>query len=404
MSPPSAPLQPIALDPDRPEQALAFRDALAAALDGSGPALLPLPSRIAAAAAAAPGSLPREAPEGTALVIETSGSTGAPKRVALAAEALLAAARATEAELGRGRWLLALPAHYIAGAQLLVRGIVAGSAPAVLAPGAEPAAFVAAVAGLGSGPVHTALVPVQLQRLLDGGPAAVAALRRFDSVLLGGQSAPPALLERAASAGVRLVRSYGATETAGGIVYDARPIEGTRLRLRGGLLEISAPSLAIGYLDARGRLDEERSEAAFITEPTGRWFRSRDLAELGRDADGGVRLAVLGRGDDVLVSGGVKLALGEVQSLLESLAGFETAVAVAIDDPEWGQAVGIALDGSAGRPELDLRALQAALVERLGPAATPRRVIALRQGIPRTEAGKPDRRSIARAFLEPPAG
>ncbi|HEY0260267.1 MAG TPA: AMP-binding protein [Lacisediminihabitans sp.] len=102
--------RPLAVVPaeDPAEVLIALRAALA-----GGPAVLP----------GAPTQPVQEAVEQrVALVIETSGSTGRPKRVALAADALLAGAAASESALGGpGQWLLALPAHYIAGVNVLVR-------------------------------------------------------------------------------------------------------------------------------------------------------------------------------------------------------------------------------------------------------------------------------------------
>lgn len=385
-------------DPAQPRDALALLQALKDAIRGTGGAVMPLSPRVAAAVHAG-GSVPATVPSETALVIETSGSTGTPKRVALSGHGMVAAARATEAEIGRGHWLLALPVYYVAGSQVLVRCIVGGTEPVVLTPSFSPDEFVDAVRSLGSGPAHTALVPVQLQRLLDAEhPDVIPALRRFDTVLLGGQSAPRTLLDRVAEAGIRLVRTYGSTETCGGVVYDGRPIDGTALRLREAMLEISAPSLALGYLDHRGNLDEDLTSAAFVTDEYGRWFRSCDLAELGRAADGGQTVRVLGRADDVFISGGLKLALGEVQRVLESLPGYESAIALALPDDAWGQSVAIAVDGTRITAAPDGRMLHAALVERLGPAATPRRLLVLRDGIPRLDSGKPDRFALARAF------
>ena len=147
------------------------------------------------------------------LVVETSGSTGAPKRVLLSRRAVLASVAATERRLGgRGRWALVLPPTYVAGIQVVVRSLVAGHDPVV--DGWGDARF-------------TSLVPTQLHRLL-GSPDDVAALAAMDAVLLGGGPIDSALRRRAEAAGVRVVATYGSAETAGGCVYD-----GVRAR-RGG--------------------------------------------------------------------------------------------------------------------------------------------------------------------------
>ena len=230
-----------------PERVGELVDALAAALDG-GPAVLPL------AVGARPGVM--RAPAGTAVVIATSGSTGEPKLVALSGAALRASARATEARLGGpGRWLLALPAEHVAGIQVIVRALLAGAPPVVmdLRTGFRPDAFAAATAALGPGRRYTSLVPTQLRRILDA-EGAVAALRSYAAVLVGGAALDPATRERALAAGVRVVTTYGMSETAGGCVYDGVPLDGVTVELdEDGRILLGGPTLASGYLRRRWR-------------------------------------------------------------------------------------------------------------------------------------------------------
>ena len=251
-------------------------------------------------------------PRDVAVVVETSGSTDAPKRVMLSAAALRASAGATEQWFGghHGQWLLALPATYIAGVQVLVRSILAGTEPVVLGQGHfDPRAFAAASAQLDPARARfTSLVPVQLARLVQAAAddAAVAdALRSFDRILLGGQAAPAGLVERAAALGAVVHRTYGSSETAGGCVYDGMPLPGVGVRIVDGEVQLSGAMLASGYLD-----DPERTAVAFTTDADGtRWYRTGDLGELAPDG----RLRISGRADDVVISGGVKVALGEVE-------------------------------------------------------------------------------------------
>ena len=165
-----------------------------------------------------------ELPEGLAVAIGTSGSTGTPKLALLTGSALRASAEATHERLsGPGQWMLPVPAHHVAGLQVLVRSVVAGTVPVVvdLTGGFTASAFVAAVHALGPDTAsYTSLVPTQLLRLLDD-VLATKALGRFDAVLIGGAAFPPQLRERAVRAGVPVVATYGMSETAGGCVYDA---------------------------------------------------------------------------------------------------------------------------------------------------------------------------------------
>ena len=331
--------------------------------------------------------------DGVALVVETSGSTDAPKRVLLAADALRASAAATEAALsGPGQWLLALPAHYIAGAQVLVRSIVAGTEPVVVeGEHFDPAAFAAASARLDRrGPRYTSLVPVQLSRLIDAAKSdrkVADALHAFDRILLGGQAASPGLILAADTLGVRVTRTYGSSETAGGCVYDGRPINGVAVRIVDGGVELSGPMLADGYLG-----DAARTSAAFTTDPDGtRWYRTGDLGELTHDGT----LRVRGRADDVIISGGVKVSLGDVERVVRAVPGFGAAVVVRVPDAEWGERAAVVAERTDAAAASDALVILAAATDAAGlaPAARPVR-LELVDRMPRLASGKPDRRVL----------
>lgn len=363
------------------------------ALTGDGPALLPR-----AAGAAPPASvpaLPGEVAQTVALVIETSGSTGVPKRVALSRDALLASAAASAGALGAsGQWLLALPAHYVAGAQVLVRSIVAGTEPVLLPPTHfDPVAFGEAAATMTADARFVSLVPVQLHRLVDAAARdrrIAAALRRFDGVLVGGQALRPDLRERALDAGVAVVRTYGASETCGGCVYDGTPIGTVRARAVDGQLELAGPVLAEGYLG-----DPERTDAAFHSAGGLRWYRTGDLGEVA--ADGTV--AVHGRADSVIISGGEKVLLDAVERAVRDLPGLADAVVVAAASVEWGEVPVVVTAGRASAGLADVRTHVAAV---LGRAAAPARVVVVDE-LPTLASGKPDRIALAALVAEPPA-
>ncbi|WP_416263831.1 AMP-binding protein [Curtobacterium flaccumfaciens pv. flaccumfaciens] len=357
---------------------------LEAALAG-GPALLP----VAEGTPALPTPPPAEVRQAVALVVETSGSTGTGKRVALSSEALLAGAAAADAALGGpGRWVLALPTHYIAGINVLTRSITAGTEPVVVPPGHfAAAAFTEAAERLVTGPAaprrYTSLVPVQLARVLDD-PDATRALARFDAVLVGGQATPAPLRQRALDAGVRVVSTYGASETSGGCVYDGVPFGTVRTALVDGELQLAGPMLAEGYLD-----DDARTASAFVERDGLRWYRTGDTASL---SDGVVR--VLGRLDDVVISGGEKVQLGAVERLVRGLPGQETAVVARRWAGEWGEVPVVVTE-----QPLDLDAVRAHVGATLGRAARPADVVVLDR-IPMLSSGKPDRRAV-QALVEP---
>jgi O-succinylbenzoic acid--CoA ligase len=360
----------------------AVLDELRLALSGAACALLPVP------AAAATGASAGAVPQRVSVVIETSGSTAVPKRVMLSTDALLASAAASSVALGgNGQWLLALPAHYIAGVQVLVRSIAAGTEPVLMPVGHfDPALFAAAASRLDQPLRFTSLVPVQLSRLLDtadGDPGLLALLQRFTGILVGGQAVSAELAGRAERAGLTVLGTYGSSETAGGCVYNGRPIGNTVVRAVDGQLEISGSVLAEGYLD-----DPERTQARFVDEFGVRWYRTGDLGTVA--ADGCVR--VTGRADNVIISGGEKVSLDAVEALVRALPGLADAVVVRATDPEWGQVpVVVIADQSAGPPELD--AVRARVAEGLGRAARPARLVRV-PSIPLLASGKPDRQGL----------
>jgi O-succinylbenzoic acid--CoA ligase len=379
-------------------QAKVMLPALAGALSGAGPALAPYDS-----AAGAPRTLPDEVPDEVSLVVQTSGSAGSPHAVMLTAAALRASVAATQARLGdagRGQWLLALPPAHIAGLQVLVRSLMGGTVPALMdtTGGFRPAAFAAAVSGMDPGRRCTSLVPTQLVRLLDD-PVGLAALCSLDAVLLGGAGTPHVLLSRARKAGVSLVTTYGMSETCGGCVYDGIPLEGVHVRLDDdGRILLAGPMLATGYL-GRPDLDAE----AFVTYDGVRWLRTPDVGDLTGDGLG--RLRVLGRADDIIITGGVKVSPGAVERILASVRGVAEVCVVGVPDDEWGQAVTavVVVRGGATAPRLS--ALRSPVTQLLGGPAAPRHVVVVDE-LPVRGPGKVDRRAttaLAARRLSAPA-
>lgn len=422
----------------------ALLTALGAALDGTGPAVLPVP------ADEPPPERPGEVPDDVALVVRTSGSTGVPRDVLLSAAALRASGEATAARLGgHGRWLLALPPVHVAGVQVLVRSLLAGTEPVVLAPGpfradaferavreldppgtggpggpqGTPARVTGSTSTAPGGPAapgrrYTSLVPTQLHRLLAS-PGALDALRTFDAVLVGGAATAAGLLADARAAGVRVVTTYGMSETCGGCVYDGVPLDGVEVDVdpADGRVLLAGPVLATGYRD-RPDLDAE----AFVERGDRRWLRTGDLGELvavgpsspavpggtpagpatvspaphgSPPAGAGHVLRVLGRADDVLVTGGAKVAPAAVERVVGALDGVADVCVVGLPDPEWGQSVTAVLvlhDGARAPAHDDVRA---AVARSLGHAAAPRAVVVV-ESLPLRGPGKPDRAAVAR--------
>ncbi|MBA4248743.1 MAG: o-succinylbenzoate--CoA ligase [Microbacterium sp.] len=359
---------------------LACLAALRDALDGIGPAVLFRGGGVNPVHTA-----PLTVDERVALVVETSGTTGRPKRVALSAEAVRASATASESALGGpGQWLLALPVQYIAGSNVLARSLSAGSTPLPVPAGRLSAARVLeAVAAMDDPVRYTALVPAQLSRLVDEAEADDAlrrALAGFSRILVGGQATPAPLIERATSLGWHLTRTYGSSETCGGVVYDGVPVGQTTVRITDGRVELGGPTLAEGYLD-----DPERTASTFVEHDGQRWYRTDDAGEL---VDGVLR--VTGRIDDTIVTGGLKVRLGDVERIVREQPGLADAVVVAGHHPEWGE---VPVVVTTTRP--DLESLRRAVGAAMPPEARPDRILTV-DAVPLLPSGKPDRLALAR--------
>lgn len=383
----------VALIPTDAEDPALLREALIGALDG-GPAL----------GFGMLGDAPDRVSRGTAVVIATSGSSGIPKRVVLSGEALRASAEATAARIGSGRWLLALPAGYVAGLQVLVRSIVAGTRPVALDGRFSPDSFVEATRSMrrpetrssaGVSELYTSLVPAQLATLLEASDdrGVLTALRAYRAILVGGQALPQPLRDRADDLGVRLVRTYGSTETSGGCVYDGVPLDTVGVRTVAGELRIAGPMLADGYLG-----DGELTARTFSHDEHGiRWYHTGDL---GLVDEGVVR--VHGRADNVIVSGGINVSLDRVENLVRRVPGLTAAVVVGVEDERWGEAsVIVASRGEALRRSESEQLAHARdiVADELGKHARPARLIVVDE-LDLLASGKPDREAIRRAVAD----
>jgi O-succinylbenzoic acid--CoA ligase len=387
----SRPLHAVLLPPA--EAAGRLLDALPAALDGTGPAILPLDpalprSRLAAlldafAPSAVETAQGREhyvparpatgVDDDTALVIATSGSTGQPKGTELSAAALLASARASLARIGAGpgeRWLCCLPTFHIAGIQVLVRSLLAGTTP--LVDGRIERDTLAA-----GGCAHVAMVPTQLRRLVDAG----ADLSSVRTILLGGAAVPPGLLDAARDAGGRVVTTYGMSETSGGCVYSGMPLDDVLVDIGpGDRIRIAGPVLFSRY-----RLRPDLTAQA----RDGRWFVTSDLGSIGPSGE----LLVRGRADDVIITGGEKVVAAEVEAVLGSCPGVRETAVIGRPDAEWGELVtAVVVPADVSAPP-SLAAIRAHVRERLPACAAPAALLLLPE-MPLLPSGKPDRERL----------
>jgi O-succinylbenzoic acid--CoA ligase len=324
---------------------------------------------------------------GVAALVATSGTSGPPKVVELGADAIAWSARAVSAALGSGpgdRWLCCLPVHGVAGLAVVARAWHAGL-PLEVHDRFDPAA-VRAAAGRAT---LVSLVPTMLRRLLAAGGEAA----RFRRVLLGGSPIPPDLAEAAATRGLDLVRSYGLTETFGGMVHDGHPLPGAELRVGGvwttGAIATADPEGEIlvrgPMLFRRYRGDPERTAAVLH----GGWLRTGDLGRLGPDG----RLTMLGRLDDLVISGGVNVHPDEVEAALAAHPAVAEVAVAGRPDPEWGQRVAAFVVPVDPAAPPTLAGLRAFALERLAPAKAPRELV-LVAALPRAPSGKLLRRLL----------
>lgn len=279
--------------------------------------------------------------DSVAAVLATSGSTGTPKGAELTPVNLVASADATHQFLGGpGQWLLAMPAHHIAGFQVLVRSMVAGVEPAFvnLTSGFHVSEFAARAEDLAAtgDRAYTALTPMQLDKAMST-LAGIEALRLFNAVLVGGGAIDPGLLTSAAKLRINVVTTYGSSETAGGCVYNGTPLAGAKVRVTDGRIYLSGPMIARGYRNLPGH------EA--FSEPG--WYATSDAGEL----IGGT-LRVTGRLDNIIETGGLKLQPEVLESFMQGIDGVDAACVVGVPDPRYGNRICAVFTGTAAVSDL----------------------------------------------------
>jgi O-succinylbenzoic acid--CoA ligase len=313
-----------------------------------------------------PGGVPAD--DGVALVVATSGSAGRPKLAELTHDALAASLSASAERLGatgEDAWLCCLPVAHMGGMLVLLRAAIQG-APVAVHGFFDVDAFQREATAR-----FTSLVPTQVARLLDAG----ADLSRYRAILVGGSGLPRELEDRARATGAATVATYGLTETSGGCVYDGVALDGVELRIGAGdEILLRGPVLMRAY-----RNDSRATEEAVDGDG---WLRTRDAGEV---VDG--RLRVLGRLDDLIVTGGEKVWPEEVEAVLRAHPDVADVAVVGRPDPEWGARVTAfvvpAAPAAAALPET----LRRFVAERLARHKVPRDVEVV-ASLPRSPVGK----------------
>ena len=335
---------------------------LAAALIGTGPAL-------------GFGSVSlSHVPHAVSVAIATSGSTGSPKVVGISARALLASARACHEFLGAkfGQvWSLLLPLDHVAGINVLVRSLELGTTPIDLRDAQQYPKV-----------DYTAIVPTQLFRALNGDTHLLEHLKAARAVLVGGAALSETILQAAKDNGITVVTTYGMTETCGGCVYNGRPIAGVQVATTNNIIKIKGPIIAHSYLN-----DEEAWAKSFVDD----WFVTHDLGNFNNG-----ELKVFGRADDILISGGEKISLSEIERALQAKYLQNEFAAFSIPDLEWGNALHVAI---AGDNPVSTHEISSFLEKALGVVAKPKGFLILSE-LPLIGVGKVDQKALALAVLE----
>lgn len=303
-----------------------------------------------------------------AFVVATSGSTGTPKGVLLTAEAVRASAAATRDRIGDGAWALAVPVQFVAGLMVVARAVLSDRPLVPVSPDLHDLSP--------TEPTHISLVPTQLVRALRS-PDVTARLADCRSILLGGAAASPDLLARARDAGLTLHTTYGMSETSGGCVYDHTPLPGVTVEVDDeDRITLGGPMMFSGYLN-----DPARTAAVLGTRDGIRTVRTQDRG-IWREG----RLTVVGRVDDVVKCGGVKVDLAAVTRAAAALSGDH--VAFGVEDAEWGTRVVLA---STSATLTDARGLD------LPSTSLPKGVVRV-DSLPVTDRGKIDLRALRRMW------
>lgn len=296
------------------------------------------------------------------LLVATSGSTGNPKEIAIRSAALLASASASNKFLKASKgeiWSLLLPLTHIAGINVLVRAMQLETLPLDLRnhKGTYPHAD------------YTAIVPTQLFNALTENSDLLKHLQGATAVLVGGASLSSDLRTQAVAAGINIITTYGMSETCGGCIYDGEPLDGVTFAITDdGRIKISGPVLA----------DVEKENGWFITQ------------DLGSIVDG--KLQVIGRSDDVIISGGENISLSAIEATINEKFPDLLVAAFSMTDNKWGQALHVALQS---RDENIAEQISDVLISAIGNHAKPKSVI-LVDKLPLIGVGKVDRISLAK--------
>lgn len=315
----------------------------------------------------------------TALAICTSGSTANPKAVEISQSAILKNHELINNKLkGKANWVLALNPAFIGGFSVLSRGVLdQGWTYGLTETGkfhVDTFSKAALVAAEVNPTVRTSLIWAQLMQLVNSDK--FETLKMFDAILVGGSKVDGPVFEDLKQAGLKLISTYGMTETCGGVVWDGHPLAEVEIKILEkdefgtGRIALKSPTNASGYRNLP-ELDRE----TFLHE----WVHTQDLGQFNAGF-----LTVIGRFDDVVITGGTNVSTKAIEEVIAQCTGVEEVVVIALTDDTWGALITAIVVGDFNKNEIE-----AAVTATLGNAAKPR-VIFNAQNLPFLPNGKVD--------------
>jgi o-succinylbenzoate---CoA ligase len=315
-------------------------------------------------------------PARISLAVNTTGSSGKIKEVGLSASSLLASAKSSNKFIGAkigDRWSLLLPLNHIAGINVLIRSLELGTIPL------DFRNFSTNPESKYSSADFSAIVPTQLFRALNGNAELLEHLRGCRAVLVGGARLSSEMRNQAVENGIKVIETYGSTETAGGCIYDGQPLEGVEVEInKENLLRIKGAVLAHSYLNSTEPLVDKDG-----------WYTTSDLAYFD-----GEKVAIDGRNDDVLISGGENISLSAVESIISGKFPSLEIAAFTIADAQWGQILCCAIVNTNLSAQADIESeIQEALTLAIGEIGKVKRFLYLEE-LPLIGIGKVNRAEL----------
>ncbi|MFZ9702366.1 MAG: AMP-binding protein [Candidatus Nanopelagicales bacterium] len=303
----------------------------------------------------------------TGLIVCTSGTTGNPKAVEISSKALVNAANKTNQMFNDSAdWILAINPAFIGGLMVLARAIISNQNWIYGLDESDkfnPDLFIAKAMEVLSKnkKVRTSLVNAQLSTLVSQGHTET--LKKFDALLIGGGQISNSLYEQLKNDGVNLIRTYGMTETCGGVVWDGFALNNVLIRIDHpasdgvGQIAIKSDSNATCYHGKSNEINK-LNQSTFSND----WVLTKDLGSLKNG-----ELKVIGRNDDIVISGGNNVSLHAIENVIKDQLGIEDAVVFSIPDEKWGAIVAAVIVGNC-----EISVIQKSIEIELGKAAVPR--------------------------------